>query len=60
MTYKLVASVNPRGVVEYQNSIQRTKDGALVPFDLANSDYQQYLVWVAEGNTPEEWKDETV
>tara|TARA_R100001086_G_C11740987_1_gene232478 strand:- start:91 stop:282 length:192 start_codon:yes stop_codon:yes gene_type:complete len=24
-----------------------------VPFDPANTDYQQYLLWVAEGNTPE-------
>lgn len=25
-----------------------------IPFDPANTDYQEYLKWVEEGNTPEE------
>ena len=36
------------------NGVFRLNDNAYIPFDPANTDYQAYLKWVSEGNTPEQ------
>jgi hypothetical protein len=43
--YKLI-SINIGKVVV------RLNDNTYIPFDPANTDYQEYLKWVAEGNEP--------
>ena len=34
-------------------SVIRKEDGAMIPKDEGNRDYQEYLAWVAAGNTPD-------
>ena len=51
MTYKL-PSTDHTG--ETPETIIRKTDGVQIPKDEANTDYQEYLEWAAEGNTAEE------
>ena len=34
------------------NIVERLVDNTFIPFSPDNTDYQAYLKWVAEGNTP--------
>jgi hypothetical protein len=47
--YKLIKSAFTGEI----NSVQRLSDNAFIPKNEANTDYQTYLKWLSEGNTPE-------
>ena len=52
--YKLIK--NPDGVVDTvqtQNGNSAPCKLTIIPFKEDNTDYQAYLKWVAEGNTPD-------
>tara|TARA_R100000781_G_scaffold114444_1_gene85265 strand:+ start:1033 stop:1209 length:177 start_codon:yes stop_codon:yes gene_type:complete len=55
MSYQLTKIItNPvSGETSEGDSIKRIADGAFIPKDPANTDYQEYLEWVEEGNTAE-------
>jgi hypothetical protein len=39
-------------LTESPDIIVRDKDGAFIPTDPDNVDYQDYLAWLAKGNAP--------
>lgn len=44
-----------------QNSVKRLADGACIPFADGNRDYEDYKLWLEEGNIPEpEFTDEEI
>jgi hypothetical protein len=48
--YKLYKNVISGNI----NTVLRIADNSYIPFDPDNTDYQAYLKWVSEGNTPEQ------
>tara|TARA_Y100001973_G_C5186142_1_gene327960 strand:+ start:1270 stop:1446 length:177 start_codon:yes stop_codon:yes gene_type:complete len=53
ITYKLMNDTITGGSA---TSVKKTDDDgniSFIPFDTGNYDYQEYLEWVAAGNTPD-------
>jgi hypothetical protein len=46
--YKLINDL----ITGAPSCIKRLSDNAFIPMDDANTDYQEYLAWLAEGNEP--------
>ena len=44
---------NPLDDQPHEQMIQRKADGAFIPFDPGNRDYQEYKRWLDEGNEPD-------
>jgi hypothetical protein len=48
--YKLIKNFRTSEI----DTVNKVEEGKIlsIPFDPANTDYQAYLKWVSEGNTP--------
>ena len=51
-SYKMYKLGTTNQLTNEPNCIIRLSDMAAIPFCNDNTDYQAYLKWVAEGNTP--------
>ena len=57
MTYKLASKDGYNDTVQY---VIRKADGAFIPPDSNNTDYQEYCTWLKEGNAPDPADEETL
>jgi hypothetical protein len=46
--YKLIKDALTNNI----NAVLRLSDGAIIPIQPANTDYQAFLLWKSEGNEP--------
>jgi len=51
MEYNYQQIVNPNGTIN-ENLIKRLPDNAFIPNDPDNVDWQQYQIWLSQGNVP--------
>ena len=51
-SFDMYKRVKPLVYGQQDDCIQRISDNAFIPFDPANTDYQAYLKWLADGNEP--------
>ena len=52
--YKKISHRKVDGTYFEENAVLLIETNSYIPFDPANTDYQQYLLWLEEGNEPEE------
>ena len=50
--YQLLNTVYAGNTPVQLDAVKRLSDNAFIPFDPANTDYAEYLEWLAEGNEP--------